>query len=311
MELILVLVAATSFFFIFAVARMLAGGRLRIDHRVATLTRLQEPGESPRARLGRQSRLQQRMKAIGFVTQLEGVLRRGEIQISGREFLVRFLLVTGSLSLIAVLAWGPFGVFLVWVVSASTTGFYLRLRVQRRLQRFNDGLHDMLTLVSSSLRSGHSFVQSMHVVCMDMQGPIQEEFERIETEMQVGVSVEEAMQRANARVGSEDFDLIVTAITIQRQVGGNLSEVLDRIADTIRERVQVKREVKALTSQGRMSAWIFLLLPVGVSTLLYLTDPSYIGLLFHSPAGWGMLSLALIGQAIGYVFIRKIINVEL
>lgn len=311
MELIAILVAGTSFLFFFAISRLYAGVRLRVDQRVATLTRGEKPGDSLSRRFGQSVKLKSKIKPVQFVAHLEDILRRGEIELSGREFVARFLLLTASLSLIGLLLWGFAGVLLAVILAAGVTAFYLRMRVQKRLQRFNDGLHDMLTLVSSSLRSGHSFVQAMHVVCLDMQGPIRDEFERIEAEMQVGVGVEEAMQRANERVGSEDFDLIVTAITIQRQVGGNLSEVLDKIAETIRERVQLKREVKALTSQGRMSAWIFLLLPIGVAALLYSTDPAYIGLLFKSPVGWGLLTAAVLGQGIGYIFIRKIINVEL
>lgn len=311
MALIGWLVGVTIFILIYAMSRLFIGDRLQVGRRVLSMAHDGKVSGKMKAPIPRRSWLQEQVASVRFFSNLENLLRRADMDLSSREFVVRFLLITVCISLVALLVWGALGAVLAIGVAFTATVFYLLSRVQKRVQRFNEGLHDMLTLISSSLRSGHSFVQAMHVVSIDMQGPIQEEFRRIEAEMQVGVSVEEAMQRANERIGSEDFELIVTAIGIQRQVGGNLSEVLDRIADTIRERVQLKREVKALTSQGRMSAWIFLVLPGGVGALLYVTDPSYISPLFQSTIGWGMLSIAVIGQVFGYLIIRKIINVEL
>lgn len=256
-------------------------------------------------------RLRVRPGPSRWMQRLDAVLRSAEIDVPAREFAVRFALVGACLAIVGDLSAGVAGVLLAVILSSGAVAFYLRARAFRRMQRFSDGLYDMLILISSSLKAGHSFVQAIHVVSCDMDGPIQEEFVRMESEMQMGIGTEEALQRANERIASEDFDLVVTAISIQRQVGGNLAEVIDKIAETIRERVQLKREVKALTSQGRMSALIFMVLPGGVAGILFMIDPSYLMVLFQTPVGLAMVFTAVIGQVIGYYFIRRIVNVEL
>ena len=127
----------------------------------------------------------------------------------------------------------------------------------------------------------------------------------------MGLHMEEALVRASNRIGSEDFDLIVTAIGISRQVGGNLAEVLDKISTTIRDRVRLQREVKSLTAQGRISAFVFMFMPAMIGCLLYLVNPAYMNVMIESKVGLLMLGVAFFGQLVGYLFIRKIIHVTL
>jgi len=303
--LFLVLTWSTVFYLVLA---RLMGSRIRVATRLGTVP-VGAAGVAAPAR-GREPKVRRR-RTVGWWVRLESVLRQAEIGLPVREFILRWGLVTLSTALLLWLAIGPLGMVVAVAVSALGTLLYLRALGQRRLRRFNEGLHDMLTIVYNSLRAGHSFAQALQVVGEDMGGPISEEVNRMQAEMQLGVAVEEALERANDRIGSDDFDLVVTAILIQRQIGGNLAEVLERITETIRERVRLKQEVKALTAQGRLSGAIFMLLPVGVGALLYVLNPAYISVLFTRQLGWAMLVLAVVGQAIGYVLIRRIVNVEL
>lgn len=248
---------------------------------------------------------------VTWLQKLDVQLRRAEISLSSREFALRWTLMS---AIVAVTVGFFFGIsYAVVFVGCSYLGtlLYVRARISSRTRRVSDGLHPILVLITNALRAGQSFVQALHTVSQDGQGPLQEEFLRIEAELQLGATLEDAFMRANERIGSDDFDLIVTAILIQRQIGGNLAEVLEKIADTIRDRVRLKREVKALTSQGRLSASIFMVLPAGLGIILYMMNPMYISTLFQSPLGIAMLLIAGIGQLIGYVIIRRIVNVEL
>ena len=250
-------------------------------------------------------------KRTSFMGNLEVWLRRADIKLPAKDFLVRWVATVGALTVLSFLSpLARVGVLLIPLAFVGTA-MYLRMRMQRRLHQFNDGLYDMLILVANALRAGHSFVQAMHLIVEESVGPMKEEFSREEAEMQVGVLLEDALTRMAERVASEDFDLIVTAIAIQRQIGGNLAEVLLKIADTIGERVKLKREIKALTSQGRLSAAIFMGLPAGVAILLYIMNPSYMSVLFQTTIGLAIVVVAIVSQTVGFLIIRKIVNVQL
>jgi tight adherence protein B len=306
MEVIALLTLCSAFLAFYALMGLAVGGRIKVSQRVAVMT-----GNGKKA-LGRHGpRMKTKRTGVTWMSKLDLVLKRAEIDLQSREFVMRWVLISLCLSIAMYLVSGWIGIVLTLCCSALGTLIYLRMRAGRRSRKFNEGLTDMLTIITNSLRAGHSFTQAIHLVSQDMQGPIQEELVRIETEMQLGVGLEEALQRASDRVGSEDFDLIVTCIAIQRQIGGNLAEILERISDTIRDRVRLKREVKALTSQGRLSASIFMMLPIGVGIMLYLMNPEYMGAMFTNPLGIVMLMIAALGQVFGYLIIRRIVNIEL
>ncbi|QQE79454.1 type II secretion system F family protein [Alicyclobacillus sp. SO9] len=308
MVTIVVLGAASVFLFVWSLLRLAVETRLNVGVRVVEVqlaTEAKDPKKSNRLRPRRMFRQWQ------VLSHLEKLLDSAEIELSVAEFALRFSVITAVISLLVTLLVNIVPGILVWPAGFLTVAFYLRTRRQRRVNRFNDGLGDLLTIVANALRAGHSFAQSIHMVTQDMKGPVQEEFVRVEGEVQIGIGLEEALHRAATRVDSEDFNLIVTAIQIQRQVGGNLAEVLDKIADTIRDRVKLQREVKALTSQGRLSASIFMVLPAGVGAILFAVNPSYMKSMFHSPVGVALLILAALGQVVGLLIIRKIVRVEL
>lgn len=189
---------------------------------------------------------------------------------------------------------------ILWVKSAKV----------RRLNKFNSQIGDALVIMSNALRSGFSFLQAMDMVRKELPDPISREFGRTFQEMNLGTPTEEALENLNTRVGSEDLDLIITAVLIQRQVGGNMAEILDNIATTIRERVRIKGEIKTLTAQGKISGIIIGVLPLILAGVLSVISPDYLKLLITHPIGRGMLVSALVMEIVGILLIRRIIDIK-
>src|SRR6202047_3425805 len=196
--------------------------------------------------------------------------------------------------------------FIAWILS----GLFLRLRQGRRSRRFNSQLGDTLTLMSNALKAGHSFAQALSTVAKNANPPIAEEFGRATREIALGISVDDALNHMVKRNKSDDFDLMVTAVQIQRVVGGNLAEILDTIAYTIRERVRIQGEIRTLTAQARASGIIITLLPIALAGFLALISPTYITPLFHEWLGYVLIGMGLVSIAIGYGIISKITNIQ-
>ncbi|NLJ24054.1 MAG: secretion system protein [Firmicutes bacterium] len=169
---------------------------------------------------------------------------------------------------------------------------------------------DSLILMANSLRAGHSFLQSMEMVAREMPPPISREFSRALQEMNLGIPVETALAAMGQRAGNEDLELMITAVLIQRQVGGNLAEILDTIAETIRERVRIQGEIKTLTAQGRISGVIVCLLPLAIGGFIAVINPGYLDTLFTHPLGKTMIGIGVMGQLLGIFAIRKIIQID-
>jgi len=195
--------------------------------------------------------------------------------------------------------------------------WYVHRRQNKRLQAFNDALADTVTLVANSLRAGSSFLQSLEMVTREAQPPISTEFARVVREVSIGLPLEQALNNLTGRVKSSDLDLMATAIAIQYQVGGNLAEILDTIAETIRERVRIKGEIRTLTAQQRLSGYIVGFLPIGLLLFLMVAAPKLINTMFQIPPGiYGiplgviLLFIAGIMMGIGFLFIRRIVSIE-
>lgn len=188
---------------------------------------------------------------------------------------------------------------------------YLRIKIQKRAKAFNDQLGDTLILIANSLRTGYSFMQAIDMVSREMPPPISVEFGRTLQEMNFGASAEDALNNMAKRVDSDDLDLVITVVLIQRQIGGNLAEILDSITGTIRERIRIKGQIKTLTAQGRISGLVIGSLPFGLALIIYAMNPEYMSLLFTTTAGKMMLGGAIASQVLGALAIRKIINIEI
>ncbi|MFC5469341.1 type II secretion system F family protein [Cohnella suwonensis] len=206
------------------------------------------------------------------------------------------------------------GQFLMLIVGVAI-GFmlprwWIGKKRKARMTEFNDGLLDLLTTIISSLRAGFSFTQALKTVVDESEGTVHDEAEIVLREMQYGTSMEDALNEWKERLPSEDLDLMIQAILIQRQIGGNLAVILETIVQTIRDRNRIQRQVTTLTAQGRLSGAVIGLLPFVLSFLLYLIQPSYIGSLFSNKIGIAMVSAGLFSGIIGFMFIRKITTIE-
>jgi len=185
---------------------------------------------------------------------------------------------------------------------------FVKWRQRRRLKKFNLRLPDTLSLLSNAMKAGLSLPQAIESVSKNASPPISDELERAVRETKLGSTTTAALTNMVRRVGSDDLDLIVTAIAIQATVGGNLARVLDGISHTIRQRVQIKSQIGAMTAQMRASGWIITLLPFIVAAILNFITPSYFRVMLTEPAGRVLLILAGISIFIGNVFVRRITN---
>jgi tight adherence protein B len=244
-----------------------------------------------------------------FSNKLEVRLLRADWKWRPAEFMVAQGLAAGvglGISLIAAKSLWWFFLIAGWVLPH----ILLARSEKARLKTFNLQLPDALSIVSNALRSGYSFLQAMDVVSREMPDPIAKEFALVLRETRVNIPIEDALLNLVNRVKSPDIDLVVTAVSIQRQVGGNLSEVLDKISGTIKERVRLQGEVRTLTTQGRFSGWIVSLLPIGLAVLFQLVSPGYLNPLFGNPIGWFLLFIGVIMQGIGIFIIKNMVNLE-
>lgn len=203
------------------------------------------------------------------------------------------------------------------VVGFFLPRFYVKRRQGGRLNSFNKQLPDTITLLANALRAGSSFLQAVELVVRESRPPISTEFQRVIREVNLGLPFEQALENMVRRVESEDLDLMATAISIQYQVGGNLAEILDSIAYTIRERVRIKGEIRTLTAQQRISGYVVAFLPIGLAGFLFVIAPSFMQPMFDPavniggiPTGIILIGVGLTMMFIGFMFIRKIVDIE-
>ena len=188
--------------------------------------------------------------------------------------------------------------------------FYVKYRQGKRLKEFGNQLGDSINLLANGLRSGYSLLQAMAAVATEMPPPVSEEFQRVVREIGLGVSTEQAMQNMLRRIPSDDLDLMITAISVQHEVGGNLAEILETISHTIRERVRIKGEIRVLTSQQMISGYVVSVLPIGLGLILFAMNPSYMGAMFQDVCGIAMVSVSAVMTTAGFFAIRKIVSID-
>jgi tight adherence protein B len=196
------------------------------------------------------------------------------------------------------------------IVGFLLPGFYLQRRKQQRLQKFNDNLVDALSMMANALKSGSSFLQAVDLISRELPPPVSEEFGRVVAEVSVGRSVDDALLELTNRVKSYDLYLTVTAMLVQRQTGGNLSEILDKISYTIRERIRLLRQVQVLTAQERMSSIVVGLMPVAMIGVISLVAPGYYGGFIANPIGKIMFGGAFASELCGFVVMNRISKID-
>jgi tight adherence protein B len=242
-------------------------------------------------------------------------LQRADLKLRTSEFFLIQLGSTAFFVLISLLRFGlPLGGLIQMIVFGIAgyllPGFYVKYRINKRLKAFNTQLGDTLTLLSNALKAGYSFAQAIDTVAKNAVAPIGDEFGRAVREMNLGGSPDDALNNITKRIASTDFDLVTTAYSIHRTVGGNLAEILDNIAYTIRERVRLKGEIQTLTAQARASGSIITFLPIILSVFMYFVTPGYFKPMFENFIGWVLIAIGLFMIFIGNLIIRRIVAIE-
>jgi tight adherence protein B len=236
-------------------------------------------------------------------------LQRADLKLRPSEY---FMIQVGSGIIVALIGywrWGPLFA-LLFFAGYLIPGFYVKYRVGQRLKKFNNQLGDTLTLLSNALKAGYSFAQAIDTVAKNAVAPIGDEFGRAVREMNLGGSPDEALSNITKRIASPDFDLVATAYSIHRTVGGNLAEILDNIAYTIRERVRIKGEIQTLTAQARASGSIITALPILLAAFMFFVTPTYFKPMFGNIIGWILLAIGAFMIFIGNLIIRRIVAIE-
>ena len=219
-----------------------------------------------------------RVEKTSYGDRMARQLARADLKFKVSEYIA---LVVISIVLVSMVAWflgnrHPVSALIGMVLGGIAPGQYVKSQQKKRLRKFNEQLPDMLNLMVNGLRAGYSTMQAMEAISKELPPPINDEFRRVVQEMQIGIPMETALENLLRRIPSEDLDFVVTAINVQREVGGNLSEILDSISFTIRERVRIKGEVRVLTAQVRTSGTVLSLIPFGLTLLLWFLNPDYL-----------------------------------
>lgn len=239
------------------------------------------------------------------------MVERAGIPISGNEFIV---LLAGStvfwFVFVAVLMLNPLKAVFYSGLWAAMFYFYVQYMGNSRLKDFDAQLGDAIVMMNNALRAGFTFQQAMDTVAKELPDPMSGEFSRALREIQLGVPLEEALNGISYRMKSDDFDLLATAVIIQRQVGGNLSQILETIGTTIRDRVKLKREVKVLTAEGVMAGWTVGLMPFFVCFLVVYINPNYFDEFLAQSYAKYIIIFCIISEIIGGFVIRKIVDVK-
>lgn len=245
-------------------------------------------------------------------SKMELTLLRANLKMSVEELLIYRLLYCSALTFIVFVLKNDYflaGVTLIAVWKLPL--MWINSRVKKRVNDFNEQLNGGLNLISNSLKAGHSFMQALSISARETQGAFSEEMKILLKEMNFGIPMDVALKNLLDRVDSKDMRLVVNAILIQKDIGGNLSEILENISETIRERQKIKTEMRTLTAQGKMSGMIVMLMPVFLGGIFYLINREYIMLLFTTDIGLIMLAASVVNEIIGAAIIKKIITIEM
>ncbi len=247
----------------------------------------------------------------GFGERLDAELEAAGVGVRSGEFVVLSVVafLVGAVLGAAIMR-NPLLALLIGAVCGAAPTAALRMALRKRTEKMRDQLPDVLTIMASSLRAGHSFMQALDTVAREIPQPAATEFQRVVAEIRLGRATDDALEALSERVGSADFKWAVLAVNIQREVGGNLAEILDNVADTLRERATMRRQIRVLTAEGRLSAWVLTLLPIAIAVYMFAVNPDYIGLLFTTKMGLFMVGIAVFLLVAGVLWMRKIVDID-
>ncbi len=317
MPLIIALLAFFSVVVIFVGVHRVVGERVDLGARLGALAlNARSAAAAPAATSPIGARMEKAIANRGFAATIQNELARANLKLTASEFMMLNVVSVLVLMLLAYLL----SQNLVLGLLGAVAGFYvpklyLKQRQKSRLKAFNNQLGDTIMLLSNSLRSGYSLLQSLEMVARESPNPIAEEFGRVVREVSFGLTPEQALSHLVVRIESEDLDLMVTAINVQHEVGGNLALILDAIANTVRERVRIKGEIKTLTAQQTLGGYVIALLPVALGGLLFLLNSGYMLQLFSFQKAICVPVIALpicsgVLIVLGFISIRKITQID-
>lgn len=256
-------------------------------------------------------RLNEVIKRQSFAARIEHDLAAASLPLTVPEYLLLRTAVPLIITLLALLIWRQVLVVPAALIAGHLAlSFWMRIRRQRRKQEFSDQLPETLDLITASMRGGFSLIQSLANVASDVQEPMRTELRRVFQEVQLGLSVTQALDNLVQRMESTDLDLVVTAIKIHARVGGNLGQILENISTTMRERAKLRREVRVITSMQRISSYVIGALPFALALIIFTINPTYMmrlfqpGLILCIPIG------AFISAVVGFLIIQKIVDVR-
>lgn len=285
----------------------------QVDERLARYLEEEKQADKKAERSVLGEWLNKRMEKTPRGSRIARELARADIKLKVSEYFALLFILMFGLALISyLLAPSPISILIGMVAGSLLPQIYIKRKQVERLHRFEQQLVDMLNLMVSGLRAGYSTIQALEAVSNELSPPISEEFRRVVQEIRIGIPMEKALDNLLRRVPSVDLDFIVTAMNVQREVGGNLAEILDSISFTIRERVRIKGEIRTKTAQARTSATIVSLLPIFLSVYLWFVNRRYFMTFFDNGLLCGLLALgsAALLIVIGYTLMMRIANIE-
>jgi len=275
------------------------------------VSRGQAAERTPPARSSFVARLDRAIASRDFVQGVRRGLARADLPLTVPEYLFIngiAVLLAGVIGFLISRVW--FSALMLAVGSAFLPTLYVRWRQRRRVAAFNNQLGDVLNVLVGSLRAGYGLLQSFNYVSGRLPDPAASEFGRVVREVSLGLGMNEALANLLKRIESDDLELVVTAISIHHEVGGNLTIILESITDTIRERVRIKREIRSLTAMQRYSGYVLVALPFALSGVLFLMNPEYMMRLFEPGATLCIPLGALISMILGFLVTRRIVAIE-
>jgi tight adherence protein B len=246
----------------------------------------------------------------GLLTRTEDALEQADLPLRPPEALFFYFAGVFMVAVFGVLILSPPIALGLLFAAAVIPVVLLHRRRKKRLRNFQMQLPDTLNLLSGSMRAGFSFAQGLETVANEAAEPTRRELQRVFTESRLGRPIEDALEDSAQRMASVDLMWAVMAIRIQREVGGNLAELLDTVADTMTQRERIRGEIKALTAEGRFSGWILGIFPIAFAGVLYIVQPDYISVLFDATMGLVALGVSLVMTGVGFLWLRKILAIE-
>ena len=321
-----ILIGATIALFAYGIAATLGRRKAILAERLETYAGIEEEAalatDAELRKLTPVPRLLHVLLGRTYMQRLEDDLAQADIPMRAAEYILLRVVLAGAGFVFGLVGLGyPHSGMILAIVGYMVPAAFVKVHRNRRRNKFVAQLADALMLLTNSLRSGYGFLKGLELVAKEMGDPIAKELNRMLREVNLGATVDQAMLNLGRRVNSQDLDIVISAYLIQKDVGGNLTEIMEKVAETIRERLRIQGDIRVLTAQGKLSGLVVGLLPLGLFVFFLLNAPDYFKPMFGPPIAtqiggldisWGVVLLfaAFVWQLIGAYFIYKIINIK-